>query len=281
VQAKLIINADDLGFSPGITDGIFQAHQQGILTSATLMTTMPDRDRAIQIAKNTPALGVGIHLCLNQGNACSGTLEYLCGNSDVFPRKLFQLLRRLATRPQCLDEVKREWAAQIKYAMDRGIKPTHLDSHKHVYNIPSLGRIAIELATEFGIKSMRCAAETSIINMPAPGLGRQTISIFARKLKSKIEAAGLKTTDWFFGLACTGRMSSIIWLKLLDNLPEGTGEVMVHPGHTQGLTTQGLTTNDTYLIQQRQIELDALCDPAVKKKIQSKGVQTIHFGQID
>ncbi|HTV48280.1 MAG TPA: ChbG/HpnK family deacetylase [Phycisphaerae bacterium] len=276
MQVKVVINADDLGFSQGVTDGILRAHHQGILTSATLMTTMPDRDRAIDLAKSTPALGVGIHLCLNQGTTCSGKLQYLCNNSDVFDRRISRLLWRLTVRPKCLEEVKREWAEQIKYALDRGIKPTHLDSHKHVYNIPSLGKIAIALALEFGIPGMRCAAESHIVNMPAPGLGRRIVSGCARKLKSQMNAAGLKTTDWFYGLASTGRMSSITWLKLLDALPEGIGEVMVHPGYAQGLTLA-----DTYLIKQRQTELDALCDPAVKRKIQSKGVQTIHYGQID
>ena len=66
---QLIINADDFGFSPGITDGILHAHKTGILTSTTLMSTMPDRDRAIELAKTTPTLGVGIHLCLTQGEA--------------------------------------------------------------------------------------------------------------------------------------------------------------------------------------------------------------------
>jgi chitin disaccharide deacetylase len=274
VQAKIIINADDLGFSQGITDGIIHAHRNGILTSATLMTTMPDRDRAIEIAKNTPALGVGIHLCLTQGTACSGTLPYLCDHSVTFPRNISKLLLRLLTRPKSLDEVQREWAAQIQYAMDRGIKPTHLDSHQHLYNVPALGRIAIKLANEYGIRHMRCADEARIPHMPRLNIRYRAVSRLARRLKPRIKAAGMQTTDWFFGLACTGGMSSITWLRLLDALPDGTGEVMVHPGYPQALRE-----SETYLIQHRQKELEALCDPAVKKKIQSKSVQLTHYGK--
>lgn len=273
---NLVINADDFGFSAGVTDGIVQAHTSGILTSTTLMTTMPDARRAVDTAKHLPNLGVGIHLCLTQGTPLAGLEGPLLAYRGDFPQRVPQLIWRIFRDKSVLRHVHREWEAQINTAISWGLVPTHLDPHKHVHHWPPLGDIAIDLARQFNIRHIRCAREIAVRGTPAPGMGYKILANLAKKLAGKIELAGSGTSDWFFGLGATGKFSSEVWKKLLENIPEhGTGEVMVHPGRANGLST-----GQTRLVAERQLELDALCNPEVKGLLSQSGIRLIHYGQL-
>ena len=276
---RLIINADDFGFSRSVTDGILHAHRAGILTSTTLMATMPDCDRALEISQNNPSLGVGIHLCLTQGTPRSGKLRYLVSGDNQFPRKIWQLLNRIELNRKALDAAKAEWAAQIEYALKRAVRPTHLDSHKHIHHWPALSQIATDLARQYHISRIRCADEISIRGTPKLSAGYRALRFLARKLKRQCAGSDLRTTDWFFGLAATGKFSAAVWRCLLAQLPAGTGEVMVHPGYCTDLDT-----GSTRLTTQRQSELDGLCDSALITEINQYAVdnkiQRVHFGQL-
>ena len=272
---RLIINADDFGFSRSVTDGIIHAHSHGILTSTTLMTTMPDCDRAMDIARSHPQLGVGIHLCLTQGTPRSGPLQYLASANNQFPRHVGQLLRRIHLNRKALDEVRAEWAAQIEYALNYALRPTHLDSHKHIHHWPALANVAVNLAGQYQIPCLRCADEISVVGTPALAPGYRGLRFLARRLKRRLGGVQLRSTDWFYGLGATGKFSSERWLLFLDHLPPGTGEVMVHPGYSTDLDAQS-----TRLTTQRQLELEGLCAPVVIEKMDALKVQRAHFGQL-
>ena len=64
---QLIINADDFGLHPLINKGIIEGHRHGMITSTSLMPSAPAFEEAVQLAKETPSLGVGIHLTLVGG----------------------------------------------------------------------------------------------------------------------------------------------------------------------------------------------------------------------
>jgi len=273
---QLIVNADDLGYSRGITDGILHAHRHGILTSATLMTTMPDCDRAITLSQQTPTLGVGIHLCLTEGISRAGLRRGGLLNADgTFPRKLPKLAWRLATSRRAREEAKAEWTAQIQYALARGLNPTHFDSHKHVHHLPSLMPIVADLARQFNIRFVRCAVEAPLLPGGGGGLGYRALSYVAQRLKERLAAQGVQSTDWFFGLATTGCTDAAIWQAILPVMPPGIGEVMVHPGDPVGLTLA-----DTRLLDERTLEQEALCDPAVKAAVEAAGITLTHYGKL-
>jgi predicted glycoside hydrolase/deacetylase ChbG (UPF0249 family) len=275
VIRTLIINADDFGFSRAVTDGIVHAHTHGILTSTTLMATMPDCDRAIDLAGSHPSLGVGIHLCLTQGTPRSTKLRHLTSADGQFPHTVPQLLQRISLNRKALQEVKAEWAGQIGYALSRHLQPTHLDSHKHIHHWPALGRIAIELAKEYGITSLRCAREIQLPGLPGLTPGYKVLRFLARRLHDQIARHQLHTSDWFYGLAVTGGFSAEIWRQLLEHLPPGTGEIMVHPGYCDDLELAA-----TRLKSQRRLELDGLCDTAVATKVKAAAIELVHFGNI-
>ncbi len=272
---QLIVNADDLGYSRGLTDGILYAHHHGILTSATLMTTMPDCDRAIALSKDAPNMGVGIHLCLTEGKSCAGLKPgRLLDAQGKFPRRVPALARRLLISKRARQEARDEWTAKIEYALNHGLTPTHLDSHKHIHHLPQLAPLVIDLAAQFKIRFIRCANEAPLLALRG-GLGYRVLSMLARRLKQKMTQRGLQTTDWFFGLATTGKTDSAVWREILPKLPDGVGEVMVHPGYPTGLTAV-----DTRLLAQRTLEQDALCDPTVVAAVKAAGIQLTHYGKL-
>ncbi len=275
MTTSLIINADDFGFSPGITDGIIDAHRHGILTSTTLMANMPDTLRAMALAGENPDLGVGIHLGLTQGRPITSNLCSLVDGQGNFCRGLPTLLAKVSISGRARREVQREWAAQIEFTMAHKIIPTHLDSHKHIHHWPPLAKITIELSRSYNIGFIRCAREVSI-----PGYKTRpaytVLAHLAAGLQPRITAAGSRTTDWFFGLSATGNMSTQTWQALLQHLPPGTGEVMVHPGNPVGLTRQ-----HTRLLAERSLEQDALVDAAVKARCTALGVKLVHYGNCE
>lgn len=270
---QLIVNADDFGFSAGVTDGILHAHHRGILTSTTLMTTMPDRDRAIDLAKSTPTLGVGIHLCLTQGTPLT-SCHKLLNAAGQFPRALPTLARRLLSR-LARQQAADEFSAQIDYARHRGLAITHLDSHKHIYHLPMLQEIILLVAERHAIPRIRAAREIRLPGQPGPSTPYSVLAHFARRLALRAQARGIATPDWFYGLASTGRTTSAVWMALLNHLPDGVGEVMIHPGYQTDLTAA-----ETRLLESRVVELNALTDPAVRAAVDRAQVQLVHFGQL-
>src|SRR5690242_9691793 len=136
MDKRLVVNADDLGFSVGVTDGILRSHREGILTSATLMATMPDRERAVDLSGQLPGLGVGVHLCLTQGKPLTKCTR-IAGGDGQLVRSVPRLFWKLKSK-EARQQAEEELVAQIEWAKARGVKITHVDSHKHVTHWPGL-----------------------------------------------------------------------------------------------------------------------------------------------
>ncbi|AMC93771.1 hypothetical protein AOC36_07175 [Erysipelothrix larvae] len=143
---KVIINSDDFGYSRGINWGIMDAHTQGILTSATLMTNMPGFTHAVELAKQAPELGVGIHMVLTCGRPLLNTHKTLVDEHGNFKKQAW-----FKTEPFDEEEVYQEWDAQIQKAIDAGITPTHLDSHHHAHTFQNNPEIIERLGRKYNL----------------------------------------------------------------------------------------------------------------------------------
>jgi chitin disaccharide deacetylase len=126
-MTKLIINADDFGYSKGVNLGIIEAFQNGVVTSATLMANMPGAEHAAALAKENPGLGVGIHLVLTCGKPICRDVPSLINDHGEFHR--LADLEKIAR----IDEVERELTSQFERFLSFRIQPTHIDSHHHVH----------------------------------------------------------------------------------------------------------------------------------------------------
>jgi len=288
---QLIVNADDFGLTVGVTEGILDAHRQGIVTSTTLMATGTAFDLAVSASRTAPALGVGVHLNLSEGVPMSpaGRIMTLIDHRGRLHLTPGRLLQRLLTGRINLDEVETELRAQISKIVRAGISPTHLDGHKHVHVLPGIADVVIHLAQEFDIPSVRCPMEDSAGWLNNVGARKteggsilkqylvgRAVSAFAWRFRQKLEKAGLLHPTHFYGVACTGFLDTQLIRDLLGGLPEGTSELMCHPGYSDA----SLASTGTRLLVRREVELFALCSPLIKSLLTSQGIRLVHYGAL-
>lgn len=144
---KLIINADDFGLCDGVSLGILTAHIKGILTSTTCMMNMPNIKQYLDMAKNYPDLGLGVHLNITVGPSLTSN-SFSDENGIFFPRDHYPHRIPIVNK----DELYHEWKTQIeKFITITGQKPTHLDSHHHIHLLPDYLPIALQLAQEYDL----------------------------------------------------------------------------------------------------------------------------------
>jgi len=132
----LIVNADDLGLSPAVNAGVFAAHAEGVVTSASLMVRQGAAAAAAERATAHPDLGVGLHVDLGQWDYEEGewTQAYMhCDGDDR-------------------DSVEAECRAQVeRFRALVGRDPDHLDSHQHVHESEPAKGVVEALAVELGV----------------------------------------------------------------------------------------------------------------------------------
>ncbi|MGL5717489.1 MAG: chitin disaccharide deacetylase [Paraclostridium sp.] len=130
-MTKLIVNADDFGYCEGVNKGIVSAHKNGVVKSCTIMTGMPGFEQAVELLKENPELGCGVHMTLSCYKPVLDTHKTLVDENGYF----FKRITADKSKEIDLDELYVEWCAQIEKAKNAGIEITHLDSHHHVHTL--------------------------------------------------------------------------------------------------------------------------------------------------
>ncbi len=251
MAAYLIVNADDFNLTEGVTRGILEAHLQGIVTSTTALVNLPGLERSRELAGHAPRLAVGLHVNLTFGPPVlpAGEVASLVDEGGRFIRDPSRL--EAAGDPA---EIRAEVAAQVERfhaAFNR--RPSHLDSHHHVHRHTRVFEAVLSAAADLGMPLRAVSPE-----MAASIRGR--------------------------GLACPDRLVGDVgpeayWqperlLALLGQIQPGVTEVMCHPGHVD----TALSTSS--YCAQREGELRAFCDPAVKAALQTAGIQCITYDRL-
>lgn len=286
---QLILNADDFGLTRGVNEGIIRAHRDGILTSATLMACGPAFEHAVKLAKLNPRLGIGCHLVLVGGRATAPLEEipFLVTKDGNLHDSLGSFVTRLSVgiiRPK---EIERELRAQILKIRAAGLEPTHLDTHKHTHAHPVVMGALSRVAHELGIprirkpmENLRDSWESSLGERPAmlPELfAAAAARMVAPMFQSISRRYRLRSPDYFLGLARTGRLRPEALRRMIGAVQEGSTEIMLHPG----ISDTELQTIETRLSWQRNAEMDALIDPAVKSAIEEHGIRLITYGELN
>ena len=120
---QLVVNADDFGLTQSVNAGIVEAHGHGILTSTTLLANGAAFDGAVEAARNARGLGVGVHLNLTEGRPVSNPRDVpsLVNAGGELYGGPGGVMRRLLVGQMRLEEVEREFAAQIEKVRRAGI----------------------------------------------------------------------------------------------------------------------------------------------------------------
>ncbi|HVH71103.1 MAG TPA: ChbG/HpnK family deacetylase, partial [Candidatus Dormibacteraeota bacterium] len=231
----------------------------------------------------------GVHLNLSDGAPVAdrkSVSSLLDGKGNLVDGPESLLLKRVL-RKLVLNEVETEWDAQIQKVRDAGIRPTHLDGHKHVHMLPGLFEIALRLAKKHGIEAIRVSLEESSLRaalsagakqnprvVMKQGVQARGLKLLARDARERARRAGVSTVDHFCGIAQTGELTLEGLERLLKNLPEGTTELMCHPGYAD----EALEKSATRLQASRERELVILTDTRIRNLVASQGIRLIDYG---
>jgi predicted glycoside hydrolase/deacetylase ChbG (UPF0249 family) len=261
---KLVVNADDFGFTRDVNQGVVQAHRQGILTAATLMATGAAFNDAVRLAQENPALDIGVHLVLV--------------GEPPFPATVTQLIRAVALgRIRIYDELN----AQIRHILDAGLKPTHLDTHKHMHLFPPVLDAVAQLSEEYRIPWVRRPFDLPLAPAGpsvtwAKRVASRSLGIVRRRFARVLATHGCRSTDHFAGFQITGRYAAVDLARLIRALPEGSTEFMCHPG----ICGDELRGARTRLKESREQELRALTSPEVRAALTDAGVELVSYREL-
>jgi hopanoid biosynthesis associated protein HpnK len=285
---RLIVNADDFGLTAKVNQAIVDGHCRGLISSTSLLANGEAFESAVALSRQAPRLGIGVHLNLTEGKpvAPGSGIPSLINGQGFFARTPGSLWRAILLGRVSTAEVEKELRAQIEKVLAAGIVPTHLDSHKHVHALPVLGKMSIRLAREYGIPALRCVAERR------PGLSRLlgrypravttvfrqlfnsfVLAVISRGWRRQLRPAGVACASHFYGLTPTGFLDEEILSQILRHLPDGTSELMCHPG----IVDNALRQTPTRLREQREIEYQALTRPAIKLLAQDLGIELVSY----
>jgi predicted glycoside hydrolase/deacetylase ChbG (UPF0249 family) len=275
----LIVNADDFGYTSGVTQGIIQAHKRGIVTSASLMVNMPLAAEAAELARReAPMLGLGLHLNLTAGRPLLSPEQVpaLVRTDGTFHPSA-DLIARLPSLD--MSQVESELRAQIaRFSTLVGLPPDHLDSHHHItYLSPPLLALTLRIASELGVPVRfplpddPVAAGELLVKMGLSSAGGFAEEM-AEVLIALVRSSGVRYPDRFFASFYGEQATLGDLLNLLVALPEGVSEMMCHPAEAD----DDLRVMSSY-VEPRTRELSALTHPSARELIFAEGIQLICF----
>jgi predicted glycoside hydrolase/deacetylase ChbG (UPF0249 family) len=294
---RLIVNADDFGLTHGVNRAIVQAHEQGIVTSATLMANADAFEdaarKALSLASQKDRFSVGCHVVLLDGepllppDMVPTLLQPKVSNGTRTMRTTLPEFALAAVKGK-LDplEIEIETAAQMHRLQSAGIEVSHFDAHKHAHIFPSVLRPLLRAARSAKIRAVRNPfgrlfplplsrllrnsklwtrfAEMSVLR----GLGSQ----FCREVREH----GLRTTNGSLGVLVTGVLDLDLFATIADAIPEGTWEFVCHPGYND----EDLKGVRTRLRQSREQELEVLTSDEAKSALRRRGVELISYHEL-
>jgi len=278
VEKKRLINADDLGSSTQRSHGIFLCFEQGVVRSASIIPNMGDSARAAKHAREKK-LTCGLHLNLTDESPVSNPKDV---ETLVDAQGNFQgdagLRRLLAEGGIDRTHLEREMRAQVEWMFDHYGYPSHVDGHQHIHVHPLVFPLLVPIIERYSIRAVRIPDEA----LPPFGYEiseEQTgeveaVNIEARAARSLLAGTAIAYTDHFRGETLLGNASKKNLRHILAKLPEGTTELMVHPGSP---TSYGTTFD---LDPQRITELQMLLDPELPKLLAERKVELITFADL-
>ena len=224
---NLIINADDYGYYPCVSQGILEAAKLGALTATGILANSPDLMAQLQWLKDIDQLDLGIHLNLTSGRPLTEVMvNKLESWQGQFPNA-YVMSGLLLTGKISLADVRAEWRAQIESC--QSLKLRFLNSHEHIHMLPLLFPLVLELAKDYGIKHVRLTQAEWLAPFSLSAFIRNTLMqtmqfINQRQLKVK--------SPIFLGLSRSGKLDYDYLTTILPKLKPGQSyELMCHPGH--------------------------------------------------
>lgn len=239
-MTKIIVNADDFGYTEGLNYGVIEAHKKGIVTSCTVMANMPGFEHGMELLKANPTLRAGVHLTLSCYKPLLKNHKTIVDSNGNFYKKLNEEIAEKVD----LEEVYSEFCAQIDRVKGH-IEITHLDSHHHAHSMEFLKPVMERIHEKY--------------NLP-----------MRQAFHSKIE--GVKYVPVFIGFY--GENATADFFKNnIDKLKEyEIVDIMCHPAYLDSF----LLGNTSYAME-RAREQRILSDNNLKEFLQSEGMELVNY----
>jgi chitin disaccharide deacetylase len=287
---RLIINADDFGLTVGVNRAIEEARQRGVVTSATMMANAGAVEDAVSRTR-AAGLSVGCHVVLIDGapllppqNITS--LVIGDGPGAHFPDRWRDFATRVLRQRFSENEMRAEVEAQIRRIQQAGLPVTHVDSHKHVHLLPAVLAPMLRAAKACGVRAVRNPfaplKPMALANLARrPRLWTRYTEVrllrhFSADFRQAVADAGMVTTDGTFGIVATGALDEQLFAAIVGSLPEGTWELVCHPGYCD----EELRSVRTRLRESREQELRVLTSAAAREAIEAAGVELISYADL-
>ncbi len=233
-----VVNGDDFGFSRGVNRAIIEAHEHGVLTSASLMVTGDAFEEAVELARRRPSLAVGLHLVLVSGRGALSPAEipHLVNSKGSFPFSPFRTGLHYQFNSNARRELGMEIRAQLEKFADTGLILSHVDGHLHMHSHPVVMRLLVDLAGEFGIRRIRLPHEELRLTL---GIDRSNLinkliwsAVFTRLRfyeERLLGRAGIDCVDRVYGLLQSGNVTENYLLNLIPMIKADRFEIYCHP----------------------------------------------------
>jgi len=286
---RLIVNADDLGYTSGVNRAIFEAHATGIVTSTTLMANGAAFAGACAGLASVPRLGAGCHIVLTDGVPLSnptGIASLIEPGRADFRTSIAQVAGRALFGRMDPRHIELEAGAQIRRLQTAGISLTHIDTHKHTHIFPTVLRPILKAARECGIRAVRnpfsgWRALPSQLLLKQPQIWLRwaelrALSPLQAAFRNTILSYGFRTPDGTLGMEVTGTLDESTFAAIAASIPDGTWELVCHPGYDDA----DLAQSQTRLKQSRAVELRVLTSPEARSAIENAGVELISFREL-
>jgi len=284
---RLIINADDFGFTSGVNRAIVEAHRHGIVTSSTLMATGKAFAEAVELARTVPSLSVGCHLVLIDGEPIlpAAQLPSLTAGASTprFRNGLKTFAARAIVGRMDADEIAAEAIAQIHKIQSSGISVSHFDTHKHTHLFPNILRPLLRAAAACGVRALRNPFGPRLPLRSSQLLARpslwtrcaevRVLRRFAGRFRQAVDREGFLTTDGTLGIEVTGALDESLFCAIARSIPEGTWEFVCHPGYNDA----DLQAARTRLRDSREAELRVLTLPGARALLSREGIELISY----
>lgn len=285
----MIINADDFGLTSGVNRAIVECHAGGVVTSATLMATGSALEEAVAMA--SPQLSVGCHVVLVDGTPLLPAAEIpslaFAQGGTAFAANLGNFIQRVWTGRFSEQEIEAEATAQFRQLQSAGVTISHFDTHKHTHVFPAILRPLLKAARACGIQAVRNPF-VPVRPLPwdelrlRPSLWKRYLQVralrrFVPAFHNLIQEHGMVTPDGSLGVIETGSLDPSLLEAIVrgisEGLPEGTWELVCHPGYDDA----DLAGIRTRLRASRVQELQVLTAPAASKCLEKYGIELISF----
>ena len=284
---RLIVNADDFGFTRGVNRAIVEAHTRGVVTSSTLMPNGPAFVEAAELARTVPRLSVGCHVVLIDGEPVLGAEQIPSLTARVPAARFRDGLKTFAARALAgrmdAGQIAAEAEAQIRKIQAAGIVVSHFDTHKHTHLFPKILRPLLGAAAACGVRAVRNPFGPRLPLrsnqlLARPGLWTRYAEVrvlrgFAGRFRETVRREGFLTPDGTLGIEVTGALDETLFHAIARSIPEGTWEFVCHPGYNDA----DLQSARTRLRQSRETELHVLTLAAARTVLSEEGIELISY----